>query len=52
MGSAAAPGMRVLVCIGACARIVVALLSGRSGQTGAFRAVLMLALKGQAVERV
>jgi GT2 family glycosyltransferase len=47
MGSAAAPGMRVLVCIGACARIAVALLSGRIGQTGAFRAVLMLAIKGQ-----
>jgi len=47
MGSAAAPGMRVLVCMGACARIAVALLSGRIGQTGAFRAVLRLALKGQ-----
>jgi GT2 family glycosyltransferase len=49
MGSAAAPGMRVLVCIGAGARIVAALLSGRIGQTGAFRAVLRLALKGQAM---
>jgi GT2 family glycosyltransferase len=52
MGSAAAPGMRVLVCIGACARIVAALLSGRTGQTGAFRAVFMLALKGQTASRV
>jgi GT2 family glycosyltransferase len=48
MGSAAAPGMRVLVCIGACARIAAALLAGRKGQTGAFRAVIKLALTGQA----
>jgi len=46
IGSAAAPGMRVLVCIGACARIAVALLCGRFGQTGAFRAVIRLALTG------
>ena len=48
MGSAAAPGMRVLVCMGACARIAAALLLGRIGQTGAFRAVIRLALTGQA----
>jgi N-acetylglucosaminyl-diphospho-decaprenol L-rhamnosyltransferase len=47
MGAAAAPGMRVLVCVGACVRIAAALLSGQTGQTGAFRAVIRLALMGQ-----
>ncbi len=48
IGSAAALGMRVFIGIGACARIAGALTSGRKGQTGAFRAVLKLAWKGQA----
>jgi GT2 family glycosyltransferase len=52
IGSAAAPGMRVLVCLGACARIAAALLSGRFGQTGAFRAVIRLALRGQTASDV
>jgi N-acetylglucosaminyl-diphospho-decaprenol L-rhamnosyltransferase len=52
MGSAAALGMRVLVCIGACARIAAALLSGRIGQIGAFRAVIKLALTPQTASHV
>ena len=47
IGSAATLGIRVLVCFGACARIAVAMLSGRFGQIEAFRAVIRLALRGK-----
>ncbi len=47
IGSAAALVIRVLVCFGAAARIAVALLSGRSGLTEAFRQVIWLALSGK-----